>query len=159
MKHTINNATVRNAFIALLSELSAASRATREANSKVREFVAKHKLTPEQAKPYVMRHCANIYGVPMFEDELRFVAPEGHKLKAAQRDKLPKAQQHAIKNWMAAKDLMRNMLAPTKPATPVKQTSNKVDPVEKEVADFYKSLKALSPAALKIVRRETGLAI
>ena len=147
MKHTINDATIRNAFIKLLSELSAASRATREANSKVREFVAKHKLTPEQAKPYIMRHCANIYGVPMFEDELRFVAPEGHKLKSAQRDKLPKTQQHTIKNWMAAKDLMRNMLAPTKPATPapVKRTSNKVDRVD--VA--YKAYAALSPAEAK----------
>ena len=159
MQHTINNATVRNAFIELLSELSAASRATREANSKVREFVAKHKLTPEQAKPYIMRHCANIYGVPMFEDELRFVAPEGYKLTAAERSKLPKAKQDAVLNWMAAKDLMKNLLAPTKPVSPVKQTSNKVDPVEQEVAAFYKSLKALSPAALKIVRRETGLAI
>ena len=146
MKHTINDATIRNAFIKLLSELSAASRATREANSKVREFVAKHKLTPEQAKPYIMRHCANIYGVPMFEDELRFVAPEGHKLKSAQRDKLPKAQQHAIKNWMAAKDLMRNMLAPTKPATPApKATHNKAD----RVNDAYKAFLALSPAETK----------
>lgn len=145
MQHTINNTNVRNAFIKLLSELSAASRANREATRKVREFVIAHKLTAEQAKPYVMRHCANVYGVPMFEDDLRFVAPEGYKLSAAERAKLPKAKQEAVLNWMAAKDLMKNLLAPTQTAKPAPKTSNKVDRVD--VA--YKAFAALSPAEAK----------
>ena len=150
---------IETKFINLLATHSKTLVLASEQRAAIIKFTHDNHITRDEAKPYIMRHCANIYGVPMFEDELRFVAPEGHKLKSAQRDKLPKAQQHAIKNWMAAKDLMRNLLAPTQPAKPVKQTSNKVDPVEAEVAAFYRALKGLSPAALKVVRRETGLTI
>ena len=159
MQHTINNTTVRNGFIALLQDLVKAHAQLAEAKRQVQAYIAKHKLTREQAKPYVMTYCANKHGVPLFDD-YTFATPQGHKLPAEERAKLPAKQQAAIKSWMAAKADMKRIfddagLATVKPAT----KRDKVDPVEQEVAAFYKALKSLSPAALKIVRRETGLSI
>ena len=147
MQHTINNTTVRNDFIALLKELVSAHAALSEAKQKVQAYITKHKLTREQALPYVMTYCANRYGVPMYTDELRFVAPDGYALSATERAKLPKAKQGAIKSWMAAKDHLKNIMkdaglvsAKAKPAV-----VHKIDKVD--VA--YKAFVALSPAEAK----------
>ena len=147
MQHTINNTTVRNEFVALLKNLVSAQLALNEAKQAVQAFITKHKLSREQALPYVMTYCANRYGVPMYTDELRFVAPEGYALNATERAKLPKAKQGAIKSWMAAKDHLKNILkdaglvsAKAKPAV-----VHKVDKVDAA----YKAFVALSPAEAK----------
>lgn len=147
MQHTINNTTVRNEFVALLKNLVSAQAALNTAKQQVQDFITKHKLSREQALPYVMTYCANRYGVPMYTDELRFVAPEGYALNATERAKLPKAKQTAIKSWMAAKDHLKNILkdaglvsAKAKPAV-----VHKIDKVD--VA--YKAFAALSPAEAK----------
>ena len=146
MQHTINNTTVRNGFIALLQDLVKAHAQLAEAKRQVQAYISKHKLTREQAKPYVMTYCANKHGVPMFDD-YTFATPANHKLDATARAKLPAKQQQAIKAWMAAKADMKRIFDDAGLATvsAKPKTSNKVDKVD--VA--YKAFVALSPSEAK----------
>ena len=129
MQHTIANTTVRNGLIALLNNVSATSRANREATQALREYVAKHKLTREQAEPYVMRHCANLYNVVMYVDAMQFKKP-------AQTDKA------GTKNWEAARFMKRSLLNNLPSAKPVQRVVHKVDKVEKMLKEFHAMSKA-----------------
>lgn len=147
MQHTINNTAVRNDFIALLKNLVSAQLALNEAKQQVQAFIVKHKLTREQALPYVKTYCANRYGVPLYQDDMSYALPDGYRLDAKELAKLPKAKQAAVRAWRAAKDHEKNILkdaglvsAKAKPAV-----VHKVDKVD--VA--YKAFAALSPAEAK----------
>ena len=143
MQHTINNTTTRNEFVALLKDLVRAHAALDVAKQHVQEFITKHKLTREQAKPYVMTYCANRYGVPLFDD-YTFAAPDGYRLPAIERAKLPKAKQTAIKSWFAAKDAMKRILndAGLHNVLAKPRVVHKVDAVEKLLKEFGKLSKA-----------------
>jgi len=129
MQHTINNAAIRNEFIKLLSNLSQSIRANREATQAVRQYIAKHKLTREQAEPYVMRHCANLYGVVLFVDAMQFKKP-------ATTDK------RAMQDWEAARYMKRALLKDLPSATPKARVVHKTDKVEQLVKQFRTMTKA-----------------
>ena len=130
MQHTIANTTIRNGLIKLLSNVSATKRADREATQALREYVAKHKLTREQAEPYVMRHCANLYNVVLYVDAMQFAKPKAD------------AGKQSMQNWEAARFMKRSLLGGLPSAKPVQRVVHKADNVEKLLNAFGKLSKA-----------------
>lgn len=129
----IMKATTQTQFLNVLAKHSATLLLASAQRAEIIAFTKKHSITQEEAKPYIVRHCANLYKARVNVDEqglpTTFVKPKEGEDKTAWNN----ARKHA-------QNLMKAIYAEPKPVV-----RHKVD----EVDALYKKFANLSPRDAK----------